>query len=160
MVQSRSERRAEYRPDRRMDPYAAQFWEFTKVHEFRLQQCNGCEKYRWPPAPVCDGCLSEQFTWTQASGKGKVLSWVVFCRQYFSEYPSGHRVVSLELDDGPLFITIPVDMGDDELRDGMQMELAWEKGVDKFGEYNLPAFKPTATTWTTATTSERHSRQE
>jgi uncharacterized protein len=133
---------AEYRPDRRMDPYAAQFWEFTRQREFRLQDCNECGKFRWPPAPVCDECLSEEFGWTPVSGRGKVLSWVTFRRQYFSEYPSGHRVVSLELDEGPLFISIPVGLGDRELVDGMRMELDWEESIDHIGEYNLPVFRP------------------
>jgi uncharacterized OB-fold protein len=135
---------AEYRPDRRMDPYAEQFWEFTKAREFRLQRCGECEKFRWPPAPVCDGCLSEEFDWTPVSGRGSVLSWVTFRRQYFSEYPSGHRVVSLELAEGPLFITVPVELGERELSDGMPMELAWEESADRFGEYNLPVFRPAA----------------
>jgi len=133
---------AEYRPDRRMDPFAAQFWEFTKAKEFRLQKCSDCGKIRWPPAPVCDACLSEQFEWARVSGRGSVLSWITYRRQYFSEYPSGHRVVTLELEEGPLFISIPVGLGDNELRDGMPMELAWEESIDRFGEYNLPVFKP------------------
>lgn len=135
---------AEYRPDRRMDPYAEQFWEFTKAREFRLQQCGECGKFRWPPAPVCDGCLSEAFEWTPVSGRGSVLSWVTFRRQYFSEYPSGHHVVSLELNEGPLFITLPVEMGERDLADGMAMELDWQESADRFGEYNLPVFRPAA----------------
>jgi uncharacterized OB-fold protein len=130
------------RPDRRMDPFAAQFWEFTRVREFRLQRCDDCRKFRWPPAPVCDGCLSETFTWTPVSGRGRVRSWITFRRQYFSEYPSGHVVVSLELEEGPLFITIPREMGDPALADGLEMELCWEESVDRFGEYNLPVFRP------------------
>jgi uncharacterized protein len=133
---------AEFRPDRRMDPLAAQFWAFTKASEFRLQRCDECGKFRWPPAPVCDGCLSEGFTWTLVSGRGAVLSWVVFHRQYFSEYPSGHIVVSLELDEGPIFITIPRELGDQPLAGGLEMELTWEACSDRFGDYNLPVFRP------------------
>jgi hypothetical protein len=81
-------------------------------------------------------------TWTPVSGRGKLLSWVTFRRQYFGEYPSGHVVVSLELEEGPLCITIPRELGDRALADDLEMELAWEESVDRFGEYNLPVFRP------------------
>jgi uncharacterized OB-fold protein len=40
------------RPPRRLDPFAARFWEFTKAGEFRLQRCAECGKFRWPPSPT------------------------------------------------------------------------------------------------------------
>ena len=44
---------ATVRPPRAMDPYAAQFWEYTLSKELRLQKCSECAKYRWPPGPTC-----------------------------------------------------------------------------------------------------------
>lgn len=142
---------ATMRPQRRMDPYAEQFWEYTKNKEFRLQQCSECGKFRWPPAPACDRCLSEAFEWMTATGRGTLLSWVIFRRQYFHEYPSGHHAGLVELDEGPLFITIPVDEAGAEfkdgqgLRDGLHMELHWLDAQDQFGQYWLPVFRPVAT---------------
>ena len=51
-----------------MDPYAEQFWGFTGRKELRLQKCDECGKFRWPPGPTCDRCLSEEFTWEALSG--------------------------------------------------------------------------------------------
>ena len=133
---------ATVRQTRRMDPYAAQFWEFARNKEFRLQQCQACGKFRWPPAPVCDRCLSEAFAWTPAAGRGTLLSWVVFHRQYFPEYPPPHLVAIVELEEGPLFITGPVAVTGPELRDGLPMVLTWLDAQDQFGEYFLPAFRP------------------
>ena len=130
------------RPPRRMDPYAARFWDFAGRKEFRLQRCAACAKFRWPPAPVCDRCLSESFAWTSATGRGTLLSWVVFHRQYFAEYPPPHLVAMVELDEGPLFITVPVEVAGPDLHDGMRMELTWLDAQDPFGEYFLPAFRP------------------
>ena len=136
------------RPPRRLDPYAEQFWEFTKSKEFRLQRCSECGKFRWPPSPTCDQCLSEGFEWAPAAGRGTLLSWVIFRRQYFHEYPSGHHAAIVELDEGPLFITTPVDRNgagikdSQGLRDGLRMELDWADAQDQFGEYWLPVFKP------------------
>ena len=136
------------RPPRRLDPYADQFWEFTKDKDFRLQRCDECGKFRWPPSPSCDRCLSEAFNWVAASGRGRLLSWVVFRRQYFHEYPSGHPVGLVELEEGPLFITIPVDadgeplMGGKGLAEGIPMEVSWTDAQDEFGTYWLPVFRP------------------
>ena len=71
------------RPVRAMDPYAQVFWEYTQHKEFRLQQCRECHKFRWPPGPSCDNCLSDQYDWALMTGRGKVLSWTTFHRAYF-----------------------------------------------------------------------------
>ncbi len=128
-----------------MDPYAAEFWEFTRAGEFRLQRCTACSKFRWPAAPVCDECLSESYEWALASGAGTVLSWVTFHRRYFSEYPPPHQVVTIELDEGPIFVTTPVDLDNRGLADGMRMELAWQEATDRHGDYQLPVFRPSTT---------------
>ena len=60
------------RPVRAMDPYAEQFWAFTLAREMRLQQCSACGKFRWPPGPTCDRCLSDDFAWSPLSGTAKV----------------------------------------------------------------------------------------
>ena len=130
------------RPPRALDPYAEQFWEFTKVKELRLQQCSECSKFRFPPSAVCDNCLSEQFGWTQLSGRGKVISWTTFHRAYFPEYPAGHTSLVLELDEGPLFISYPVDIAPSDLAEGIPLQLRWVDGEDRYGEYNLPVFGP------------------
>ena len=62
------------------------FWEFTAKHEFRLPRCAQCGKYQWPPAAVCAGCLSDEYTWERVSGVGTVLSWVVFSASIFRAY--------------------------------------------------------------------------
>jgi uncharacterized OB-fold protein len=125
-----------------MDPYAAQFWEFTKDKELRLQKCSTCGKYRWPPSAICDGCLSEEYEWTELSGAGRVISWTTFHRAYFPEYPAPHTNIVLELDEGPLFVAFPVGIDASELKEGMRLELRWEDAEDRFGEYNLPVFGP------------------
>src|SRR5262249_17242753 len=109
------------RPVRAMDPYAEQFWAFTREKELRLQQCSASGKFRWPPGPTCDRCLSDDFAWTPLSGAAKVLSWTTFRRGYFPEYPPPHTVVALELAEGPLFISYPVDVGPTDLREGMTL---------------------------------------
>ncbi|MBK5571895.1 OB-fold domain-containing protein, partial [Ensifer sp. SSB1] len=75
-------------------------------------------------------------------GRGKVLSWTTFRRKYFDEYPAPHTTIVLELDEGPLFVSYPVDVAVEDLRESMVLSLRWTDGQDKFGEYNLPVFGP------------------
>src|SRR5713101_2505046 len=133
---------AKQRPVRAMDPYAEQFWEYTKSQELRLQRCSECGKYSWPPGPTCDRCLSEEFEWHRLSGSARVISWTVFHRGYFDEYPPPHTVLALELAEGPFFISYPVGIEPSDLREGMTLELRWTDATDRFGEYNLPVFGP------------------
>ncbi len=128
------------RPIRSMDPYAEQFWTYTQNKEFRLQKCAECGKFRWPPGPTCDRCLSDEYAWTPMAGRGKVLSWTTFHRSYFPEYPAPHTTIVLELEEGPLFAAYPVEMGPEDLREGMELSLRWTDGQDEFGDYNLPVF--------------------
>ena len=130
------------RPIRSMDPYAEQFWTFTQEKELRLQRCSECAKFRWPPGPTCDRCLSDAFEWAPVTGRGKVLSWTTFHRSYFPEYPAPHTSIVLELDEGPLFVSYPVGVDAASLREGMALSLQWTDGEDKFGAYNLPVFGP------------------
>ena len=132
------------RPNRSMDPYAEQFWTYTQNKEFRLQKCSDCGKFRWPPGPTCDRCLSDEFAWTLMAGRGKVLSWTTFHRGYFPEYPAPHTAIVLELDEGPLFVAFPVEMATEDLREGMELSLRWTDGQDEFGAYYLPVFGPLA----------------
>ena len=125
-----------------MDPYAEQFWTFTEQQELRLQRCGECGRFRWPPGPVCDQCLSEDYAWEEVSGRGTLLSWVIYRRRYFPEYPAPHTVLMVELDEGPLFVTQPIDIETHALRDGLAMELGWLDGEDSFGVYQLPVFSP------------------
>jgi uncharacterized protein len=133
---------ATVRPIRSMDPYAEQFWTFTQAKELRLQRCTQCAKFRWPPGPTCDRCLSDAFEWAPVRGRGKLLSWTTFHRTYFPEYPAPHTSIVLELEEGPLFVSYPVGLDVASLREGMVLSLQWTDGEDKFGAYNLPVFGP------------------
>ncbi len=126
-----------------MDPFAREFWEFTQKKELRMQKCSACSKLRWPAAAICDKCLAPEYEWVKISGKGKVLSWIVFHRQYFPEYPAPHPAVAVELDEGPIFVCcMPDQFQGSDLKDALPMELAWLDAEDRHGAYNLPVFKP------------------
>ena len=62
------------------------FWDATKRHELRVQRCSACGRFRYPPAPVCPDCLSEDTQWTRVSGRGTISTFVVVHKVYFPSF--------------------------------------------------------------------------
>jgi uncharacterized OB-fold protein len=85
--------------------YDRPMWETIRARRWSLQCCDGCGKYRYPPAPCCPNCLSLGYTWQPLSGRGTILSWVVFHRQYLPEYPAPYNAVAVQLAEGPIVIS-------------------------------------------------------
>jgi uncharacterized OB-fold protein len=53
------------------------YWEAARRRELRFQRCTDCGRWRFPPGPLCPGCLSSGSEWARASGRARLLSWVV-----------------------------------------------------------------------------------
>jgi uncharacterized OB-fold protein len=85
--------------------YDLPFWESARAKKLALQCCSNCETFWYPPAPICPHCLSQRFAWTPVSGRGEILSWVIFHRQYFDDHPVPYNVVTVQLAEGPIITT-------------------------------------------------------
>jgi uncharacterized OB-fold protein len=59
------------------DADSAPFWAAVREHRLTVQRCDECAAYRFPARPICPRCHSWRFTWSEVSGRGTVLSWVV-----------------------------------------------------------------------------------
>jgi hypothetical protein len=85
------------------DRDSAPFWEGVRQGELRLQRCNRCGRRRWPPRAVCNACHSFEASWVQASGRGRVVSWVrthqVFLPAFRDEVP--YTVIQVALEEQP-----------------------------------------------------------
>jgi uncharacterized OB-fold protein len=85
--------------------YDQPMWESIRAHGWKLQQCDDCSTVRYPPAPNCAHCLSMATTWKPLSGRGKILSWVIFHKQYFDNFPTPYNSVAVQLEEGPIVIS-------------------------------------------------------
>jgi uncharacterized OB-fold protein len=101
------------------------FWEFIKNGECKLQKCTACGEFRYPPAPVCSQCLSENYEWENLKGTGTVYSWVTFHKQYFEELKVPYNVVSVMMDEGILLIGNL--LGTQEIQVNMPVRLVFEE---------------------------------
>jgi uncharacterized OB-fold protein len=53
------------------------YWAAGRRRELRFQRCAECGAWRFPPQPMCPACRSLASEWALASGRGRLLSWVV-----------------------------------------------------------------------------------
>ena len=53
------------------------YWAAACARELRFQRCTGCRRWRHPPGPMCPHCLSMEGEWPRASGRARLVSWVV-----------------------------------------------------------------------------------
>lgn len=119
----------------------APFWEATRRHELRIQQCRACHRFWYPFGPLCPHCWSRDYDWTRVSGRGRVSSWVVFHQLYFPGFKDElpYNVTQVTLDEGPRLLTNLVGVAHDQLRIGMPVEVVFEDVTD---EVTLPKFRP------------------
>lgn len=80
-------------------------WQSIKDGALALEFCDSCGTCRYPPAPVCHNCLSFESEWRPVAGTGTIVSWVVFHRKYFDDFPPPYNAVSVRLDEGPIIVT-------------------------------------------------------
>ena len=54
-----------------------QFYKYMQQGKLMGGICQKCKKVHLPPRPYCDSCGSQQFSWINISGKGKLLTYTV-----------------------------------------------------------------------------------
>jgi hypothetical protein len=122
-----------------LTPDNAMFWSSLQDGELVLQRCDDCHRFRYPIMPVCPHCSSEKFRWHQASGQGKIFSWVRYHRSYLPEFEPlmPYVVATIELEENVRMFGLFKSSG--EPRIGMEVGLIIEKWPD--GRC-VPAFEP------------------
>jgi uncharacterized OB-fold protein len=132
----------EVRPAPRHGVWEAPFWEHVERGQLHLQRCDDCGHVWYPPGPACPACLSVHWRWSPVQGRGRLLSWATFHRQYFETIPPPYTVVAVALDEGPILIAdVRVDPA--TLSMGEEMELTYRLVEDPDGRpFTLYGWQP------------------
>ncbi len=85
--------------------YDQPMWDSIARGRLELQQCDSCRRFRYPPGPTCPHCLSMDYAWKEVSGRGTILSWVVFHRQYFEDFLPPYNAVAVQIAEGPIVVS-------------------------------------------------------
>jgi uncharacterized OB-fold protein len=133
---------AQRRPDRVRGPGHDDFWAWCDQGELRIQQCAVCAKFTWPVRRDCEHCGAPDLAWTRMSGRGRVASWCTFERDYYQGLlPIPWDTVLVELEEGVLFISNPVQMTWRDLAPGLPVRLVFADCEDGRGPFRLPVFE-------------------
>ena len=128
------------RPLPKPTPETQHFWEGARAGELRLQTCNDCSKTYFPPRPFCPKCGSRSVAVKAASGKAKLLSYVIHHRPSPGFDPP-YAIAVVELAEGPRMMTniVGCPQTTEALQLDMPLEVLFEKQSDTI---SLPMFKP------------------
>ena len=132
----------ERRPDRTLGLGHDTFWAYCEQGELRLQRCGACGDLTWPVTAACESCGGAELTWHRMSGRGAVVSWCSFERDYYrGVLPLPWDTILVELEEGPLFIANPAGFTWREITPRMPVTLAFLDCEDSAGPFRLPVFE-------------------
>jgi uncharacterized OB-fold protein len=121
-------------------PETQHFWDGCKAGELLLQRCTACSHTYFPPRPFCPGCGSRSVETFQASGKGKLWSYVINHRPRPDISDKPHSIAVVMLDEGPKMMTNIVDCP--QTPEALVLDMPVEVKFTTFGDIALPLFKP------------------
>jgi len=76
-----------------------QFYKNLAQGKLMAGKCTKCGKIHLPPRTLCDNCFSQEFTWTEISGKGTLLTFSVIHiapQQFQALAPYAVGIIELE----------------------------------------------------------------
>lgn len=113
------------------------FWDSVAEGAMRLQKCKGCGTLRYPPGACCAKCLGVEAEWLPISGRGTLISWTTFHRQYLPAYPVPLTVIVVQLEEGPMMISNIDEAERPSLRIGVPVRMTYADHPDG---YRIPRF--------------------
>ncbi|MDF3075020.1 MAG: hypothetical protein K0S54_2687 [Alphaproteobacteria bacterium] len=117
------------RPRPEPDPDSRPYWDACRQHRLLLQHCADCDAPRFPPGPVCSNCGSARHLWKEASGKGRVFSWIVVrhpvpAEVFASEVP--YVVALVELDEGVRLPSNIIDCAPEDVSANVPVQVTFD----------------------------------
>lgn len=122
-------------------PETKPYWDALKEHRLLIQRCKECQRAYFYPRPFCPQCFSFNVEWFEASGRGKLYSFVINHRPAPGFGPEPYVIAVVELDEGPRMMTnlIDVEPDPDKISCDMPVRIVYE---DVTTEITLPKFRP------------------
>ena len=123
----------------------AEFWDFARKGELRIQRCTACGLHRYFPRPRCSNCQSALFDWALCAGTGSVHSFTICYPPVLPAFAAKvpYNVVVVELDEGPFIVSNLVDCENEEITVGMPVTVCF---LEIDAELTVPQFRPVDTT--------------
>jgi uncharacterized OB-fold protein len=119
----------------------AAYWEGCRNQQLLLQRCKHCDHLQFYPRSICTSCMCDEMEMVPASGRGKIRTYTVIRHPvspaYADEVP--YAIVLIELDEGPVMMSVLCNTDLESVRTGMAVEVVFEQWTD---EITIPKFQP------------------
>jgi uncharacterized OB-fold protein len=115
------------------------YWRALEEGRLVFQRCVPC-KHAWlPPRTECPRCLARESTWETASGKARLVSWVVYHHGYHPYFAARlpYTVAVVELAEGPRLISGLATSGRP-----LSIDLPLTLAIEREAGVALPRFAP------------------
>ncbi|WP_251552036.1 Zn-ribbon domain-containing OB-fold protein [Neobacillus muris] len=122
-----------------LDGDSLKYWEGLRNEELWIQRCNDCHQHIFYPRSICPDCFSEEITWVQSGGTGKIYSFTVVHHAFGPFKEQLPFVVAIvELDEGVRMMT-RLKAGSKNPSVEQRVKVIFER-LDE--ELTLPYFEP------------------
>lgn len=122
------------------DDASRPFYDGAMAGKLMLMRCTACGAARWPARNHCDDCLSDQFEWFEASGRGSVRTFGVMHQRYHPGFADElpYVVAIIELEEGPRLPANVRGVANADVRVGMPVVVDFER----YDDVAIPRFRP------------------
>ena len=127
------------KPVPQASPETQPFWDGCAAGVLRLQRCQSCKDFYFPPRPFCPGCLSTDVEWQDASGRGTLHTYVINHRPA-PGFEAPYAIAVVQLDEGPRMMSNIV--GIENTPENLVLDMALQVTFEPRGDMHLPVFEP------------------
>lgn len=121
-------------------PQSQVFWDGCKREKLFIQQCKECGKNIFYPKLYCPFCLSKELSWIQATGKGRIYTYMIVYGYQPTEFEADlpYVVAVIDLEEGVKIMSNIVDSELENIRCDASVEVVFDKVTD---DVTLPRFR-------------------
>ena len=116
------------------------FYDAAMKGKLLLMRCSACGESRFPSREHCDECLSPDYEWYEASGRGTVRTFGVMHQRYHPGFAEElpYVIAIVELDEGPRLPANLRGIANEDVTVGLQVVVDFEQ----YDDVAIPRFRP------------------
>ena len=108
----------------RVSAFTQPFWQGLSTGRWQTTRCTRCEKFTFPPKPVCPHCWSREMQWEDLASSGELYSWTrVHAPPAVFVPEAPYYLGIIDLDAGVRIAARLVDPGPGTYAPGMRMQM-------------------------------------